>query len=71
MIHFTRRAPRLKTSSLHDSDGNIQNTPKFALFHDSLQEDKRGGYVLCMRTILQCPNQMIFVFRQQNVVSYF
>lgn len=69
MIYFTGIAQRLKTSGLDDSDGKILNIPKFALFYDSLQRDKRRGYILCRRTILQCQNQII-VFWQQNVSSF-
>ena len=68
VISFTGIAQRLKTSGLDDSDGKIQTIPKFALLHDFHQRDKRRGYILLRRTILQCPkNQMIFVFWQQNV----
>lgn len=66
VIYFTRRAQRLKTSGLDPSAGKIQNIPKSALFHDSLQRDRRRGGVLCVRTILQCQNQVIFVFGQQK-----
>ena len=62
VIYFTGIAQRLKTSGLDYSDGKIQTAPKFALLYDSLQRDKGRGYTLCRRTILQCQNEIIFVF---------